>query len=50
MDLLGKKISETRTALTDAEALLTRHEAAMRAAAEKYSETEKYVGTLKIEL
>lgn len=50
MDLLSKKIDDTKAAVTQAQQLLERHDAAMRAAAEKYSETERYLASLKIEL
>jgi hypothetical protein len=50
MDLLSKKIAETKQAVIAAEEQLVRNEAAMAAAAEKYQETERYLSRLKTEL
>lgn len=48
--MLSKKIIEIRQAVAEAEAQLARQDAALRAAAEKYADAEKYLSQIKTEL
>lgn len=48
--MLAERIEEIRAALAEGESQLERVEAAMRAAAQKFSDAEKYVERLRIEL